>query len=303
MGFLHASGAEGSGVLSKILKEVLLEGFFDTLKIIPFLFLTYLLMEFIEHKASNKTRAFMEKSGAMGPAVGGLIGIVPQCGFSAAAANFYTCRVITLGTLVAVFLSASDEMLPIMISESVSAKAVFAILFYKAAVGIFVGFLIDITMRIMRKNKAPINIDELCDNDDCHCERGIFLSALHHTLTVGAFVLIVTLIINALVVFVGGERLSSITDGKPFISHLIASLVGLIPNCAVSVALTNLCISGFISAGTMISGLLTGAGVGLLVIFRVNKRVKENLIITGILVLCGTLFGFIADLLNFSALL
>lgn len=303
MGILHADITAGEGVFTKILKGVLLEGFLDTLKIIPFLFLTYLIMEFIEHKASDKTRAFMERSGAFGPAVGGLVGIVPQCGFSAAAANFYTCRVITFGTLVAVFLSASDEMLPIMISEGVSAKAIFAILFYKAAVGIFVGFLVDIIMRIMRKNKEPISIDEICDNDGCHCENGIFRSALHHTLTVGAFVLVITLIINALVVFVGGERISEVTAGRPFISHFIASAVGLIPNCAVSVALTNLCLDGFISAGTMISGLLTGAGVGILVIFRVNKKLRENLIFAGILVLSGTVFGFFADLLNFSALL
>lgn len=300
---LHTHAGGHTDIWHEIYEEILLHGLLDTLKIIPFLFFTYLLMEFIEHKASGKTRAFMERSGAAGPAVGGLLGAIPQCGFSAAASSFYTCRVITLGTLIAVFLSTSDEMLPIMISGNISARAIFAILGYKAFVGIFVGFAIDLTLRLMRRNKTPINIDEICDNDNCHCENGILFSALHHTLTVGGFVLIVTLLINALVLFVGSENLSGIMYGKPVISHLISSVLGLIPNCAVSVALTNFCIEGFITAGTMMAGLFSGAGVGILVLFKVNKNLKENLAIIGILIISGTLFGFIADILNFSSLL
>ena len=300
---LHAHGAESQNVWHRIFEEVLLHGILDTLKIIPFLFFTYLLMEFIEHKASGKTRAFMERSGSAGPLVGGLLGAVPQCGFSAAAANFYTGRVITLGTLAAVFLSTSDEMLPIMISGSIPVKAIFAILGYKAAVGMLVGFAIDLTLRLMRRGRPHINIDEICDNDNCHCENGIIPSALHHTLTIGGFILIVTLIVNALVLFVGSESLSHVMYGKPLISHAVAAVLGLIPNCAVSVALTNFCIEGFISVGTMLSGLFSGAGVGILVLFKVNKNLKENLTVIGILILSGTLFGFIADLLNFSSLL
>jgi len=299
---LHAHGAESQDVWHRIYEEVLLHGILDTLKIIPFLFFTYLLMEFIEHKASGKTRAFMERSGSAGPLAGGLLGAVPQCGFSAAAANFYTGRVITLGTLAAVFLSTSDEMLPIMISGSIPAKAIFAILGYKAGVGMLVGFAIDLTLRLMRRGRPHINIDEICDNDNCHCENGIILSALHHTLTIGGFILIVTLIVNALVLFVGSESLSHVMYGKPLISHAVAAVLGLIPNCAVSVALTNFFIEGFISAGTMLSGLFSGAGVGILVLFKVNKNLKENLAVIGILILSGTLFGFIADLLNFSSL-
>jgi len=299
---LHAE-AEGSDMLHSFYEEVLLHGLLDTLKIVPFLFLTYLIMEFIEHRASAKTRAFMERSGVFGPAVGGLLGAVPQCGFSTAASNFYTGRVITLGMLISIFLSTSDEMLPIMVSGRISAGAIFAILGYKAAVGIFVGFAVDIVLRLVRGKREHINIDEICENDNCHCERGIIFSALHHTLTVGAFVLIITFCINALVLFVGTERISAIMYDKPFISHIIAAIVGLIPNCAASVLLTDFCLEGFITAGTMLSGLFSGAGVGLLILFKVNKRIKENLAVVAILVLSGTLFGFIADLLNFSALL
>jgi hypothetical protein len=297
----HASG-EGN-IFYEILREVILHGLLDTLKILPFLLITYLIMEFIEHKASAKSRAFMERSGALGPLVGGLIGAVPQCGFSAAASNFYTGRVITLGMLISIFLSTSDEMLPIMISGKVSALGILAILGYKALVGIIVGFTVDFTLKLFNRKKEPINIDRICEEDNCHCERGIIFSAIHHTLSVGGFVLIITLAINLLVFFVGSENISEIMYGKPFISHLIASVIGLIPNCAVSVALTDFCLEGFITAGTMLSGLFSGAGVGLLILFKVNKRIKENLAVAGILIASGTFFGLLADLLNFSALM
>lgn len=300
---LHAHVEEHQDIWHAIYEEVLLHGILDTLKIIPFLFLAYLFMEFIEHKASGKTRVFMERSGSAGPLVGGLLGAVPQCGFSAAASNFYSGRVISLGTLAAIFLSTSDEMLPIMISGNISAKAILAILGYKAAVGIAVGFAIDLTLRVMRRSKKPINIDGICDEENCHCENGIFISAIHHTATIGGFILLVTLTVNALVLFIGSENISSVIENKPIISHLISALLGLIPNCAVSVALTNFCMEGFISAGTMMAGLFSGAGVGILILFKVNKNLKENLAIMGILVLSGTIFGLIADLLNFSSLL
>ena len=300
---LHTHANGDGNIFYEILREVILHGLLDTLKILPFLLVTYLIMEFIEHKASAKSRAFMERSGALGPLVGGLIGAVPQCGFSAAASNFYTGRVITLGMLISIFLSTSDEMLPIMISGKVSALGILAILGYKALVGIIVGFTVDFTLKLFNRKKEPINIDRICEEDSCHCERGIIFSAIHHTLSVGSFVLIITLAINLLVFFAGSENISEIMYGKPFISHLISSVIGLIPNCAVSVALTDFCLEGFITAGTMLSGLFSGAGVGLLILFRVNKRIKENLAIAGILIASGTLFGLIADLLNFSALM
>lgn len=299
---LHAGGAEG-GTFAAFLSEVILHGFLDTLKIIGFLFLTYLLMEFIEHKAQDRISVLIGRAGKLGPMIGGALGAVPQCGFSAAAANFYTGRIISLGTLVAVFLSTSDEMLPVMVSGSVSPRAIFAILGYKLVCGMLVGFIIDLALRFMRRGGGEINIDEICENGNCHCERGIFYSALHHTLTVGGFVLLITLLINSLVFAVGEDLLGEIMYDKLFVGHLIAALFGLIPNCAVSVALTELCIGGFITAGTMISGLFSGAGVGLIVLFRVNKRTKENLAVAAILVVSGVLFGMLADLIGFSALI
>jgi len=295
MALLHTHAEEN--LLVEILDEIFLHGLLDTLKIIPFLFLTYLLMEFIEHKAGDKAERFMQRAGAFAPVIGGALGAVPQCGFSTAAANLYAGRIVSMGTIVAVFLSTSDEMIPILISGDIPPLTVVLIVLYKVLVAIMIGLLVDFVMKLMKKEQEKINIDAICDEDNCHCERGIWYSALHHTLTISLFVLIITLAINALVFFVGEENIGEIMYDKPVISHIIASVFGLIPNCAASVALSTLCKEGFITAGTMLSGLFSGAGVGLLVLCRVNKKPKENAIIIGIVVLAGIIFGLIGDLI------
>ncbi len=285
------------GGFGRFLDEVILDGFIDTLKLVLFLFLTYLFMEFIEHKASDKLDRLMKKGGSLGPAVGGLLGAVPQCGFSAAAANLYTGHVITLGTLIAVFLSTSDEMLPILIAGEIEITAVLLIIIYKCAVGALVGFAIDFAVKLMNRPREEINIDEICDNDNCHCERGILYSALHHTLTTSVFVLIITVSINALFFFLGDEGIGDIVINIPVISHLICAVIGLIPNCAASVALTKFAMAGIITSGAMMSGLFSGAGVGVLILFKMNKRLKENIIIVTLLVAVGVIFGLVADLI------
>ncbi len=295
---------ENLGRFGLFAEEVFFHGITDTLILVPFLFLTYLLMELIEHKAGERTMKFMKTSGKLGPIAGGLLGAVPQCGFSSVASNLYCGKVITTGTLIAVFLSTSDEMLPILIgNESIKLKTVLFILLYKVLVAVFVGFIVDIAFLLLKKGGEEINIDELCDNDNCHCERGIFHSALHHTLSITLFILLCTFLINAAVFFISEDVLISVMYDKPVISHIIASIFGLIPNCAASVALTKFYTGGFITLGTMLSGLFSGAGVGLLVLFRVNKSVKRNLIIIGILLLAGTLFGFLADIAGLEALI
>ena len=294
--FLLHTHAEGSWLV-EMLDEVVIHGLLDTLKIIPFLFLTYLLMEFIEHKAGEKAENFMKKAGAFAPAVGGLLGTVPQCGFSAAVANLYAGRIVSMGTVVAVFLSTSDEMIPILVSGRIAVGTVALVVLYKAIVAIAVGLLVDLLLRLMRCDQNKINIDAICDEDNCHCERGIWYSAFHHTLTISLFVFITTLAINLLVFFIGEENLGAIMYDKPFISHLIAAVFGLIPNCAASVALSTLCTQGLITAGTMMSGLFSAAGVGLLVLCKVNKKPKENILIIGIVVVAGIIFGLIGDLI------
>ena len=302
--FFHTHTHSASESLAEgLLHDVLLDGVLDTLKVIPFLFLTYLLMEFIEHRASSRTFSILSKSGSFGPAIGGVLGVLPQCAFSAMAANLYTGRVITLGTLFAAFLSTSDEMLPMMISENVSAGYILPILAYKLGVAIFAGFAIDLVLSIRGKKKEDINIDQICENDNCHCERGIFHSAIHHTLTITAFIFVTTLIINLLIYFVGAERLGEAMGNIPVISHLISAIIGLIPGCAISVALTSLGLHGIISTGTMLAGLFSGAGIGILILLRLNKRRRENLIIAALLVAIGFVFGMIADLVDFASLL
>ena len=292
--FLLHTQAEGAAHWAE---EIFLHGLLDTLKILPFLFLTYLLMEFIEHKAGERAEDFMKRAGVFAPAVGGALGAIPQCGFSAAAANLYAGRVISIGTVVAVFLSTSDEMLPILISGNIPVGTAVLVVVYKAAVGMLVGIGVDAVIRLMKREPERINIDAICDEDNCHCERGIWYSALHHTATISLFVLLITLAINALVFFVGEENLGAIMYNKPFISHVIAAVFGLIPNCAASVALSTLCTQGLITAGTMMSGLFSGAGVGLLVLCRVNKKAKENAIIVAIILVSGVVFGLIGDLI------
>lgn len=301
MALLHAHG-EGAGILA-YLDEVLLHGFLDTLWLVPFLFLTYLLMEWVEHRAADKAERVMRRAGALSPIVGAAVGAIPQCGFSAAAASLYTGRVIGLGTLVAVFLSTSDEMLPVLISGAVNPVSILIIIFYKLVVAALVGIVSDLILRLLSRGRGEIDIDAFCESDGCHCERGILYSALRHTLTVSVFVLITTVAIGTVVFFVGEQTLATVLRGIPVLSHFIAAVVGLIPTCAVSVALTTLSIDGIITAGTMMSGLFASAGVGVLVLFRVNKRAGENLLILGILVAVGAIFGVLFDLMFPSFLL
>ena len=296
MMLMHAHGAEG------FFGEVLLHSLLDTLRILPFLFLTYVLMEFLEHRASDKMRSAIEKCGPYAPLAGGLLGIVPQCGFSSAAASLYAGRTISLGTLIAVFLSTSDEMLPILISGHASAKTILFLVLSKALVGIFIGFLVNGALCVTRKGREH-HIHELCEAEGCRCERGILISALYHTLTISLFLFIATLSIDTLMHFVGEDALRALFFDIPVLSQLVCALLGLIPNCAIAVALTELSLEGLISAGALLAGLLPGAGVGILVLVRTNKNAKENLAILGLLVAVGFLFGLLFDVLGLSSLI
>jgi len=267
----------------------------DTLKLVPFLFLTYLAMEYIEHKTGSKTQNLIKKAGKFGPVLGGLLGIVPQCGFSAAASNLFAGRVITVGTLVAIYLSTSDEMLPILFSAKAPANEIAMILLTKAVIGIMAGVIIDLLIK--RKEDDHDHIHDICENENCHCENGIFRSAVKHTLQITFFILLVTLGLN-LVLHNGGEEvLENVLQNRPVLGPVLAGLVGLIPNCAASVVLTQLYVSGAMNFGAAMAGLLCGSGVGLLVLFRVNHDKKENLRILlltyGIGVVAGILLSLI----------
>ena len=270
----------------------------DTLKLVPFLFLTYLFMEFIEHKTSNKVKRIVHKSGKAGPFIGGLLGAIPQCGFSASAASLYAGRVVSLGTLIAIFLSTSDEMLPILISEAADVKLILQILGLKVLIGVIAGFVIDFVMHFKKKPETEeFKIHDMCEHGHCHCEKSIWKSALKHTLQIVLFILIVNLVLNFVIEFVGEDSLKNLFFTKPIIGELISGLVGLIPNCASSVVITQLFLEGVISFGAMMSGLLVGSGVGILVFFKVNESVKDNLKVVALLyaigVGCGILLGLV----------
>ena len=277
----------------EVLKDILIDALLDTVKLVPFLFITYLIMEYIEHKMSERSKKTIQKSRKWGPLLGGIVGVVPQCGFSASATNLYAARVISLGTLIAVYLSTSDEMLPIFLSEAVPISKILQILAIKLLIGIIVGFIIDFFLRtIKKKNIEEEQIEDLCEHEHCHCEdEGIFKSALKHTLNITFYIFIITLIIGAIVEFVGEDNIATFIGNHTILGPVISSLVGLIPNCAASVILTNLYVQNIINGASLIAGLLTGAGVGLIVLFRMNKHLKENIAIVAILYIVGVISG------------
>ena len=276
--------------------DSLLDGLIDTLKLLPYLLITFLLLEFIEHKFTKKNRELLAKNKKYGPVVGGLLGALPQCGFSSMAANLFSARVITMGTLIAVFLSTSDEMLPIMISEKVDVLVLIKILSFKVVVGIIIGFIIDFIYRKKLEEKEEIN--ELCEHDHCSCEHdGIIISSIKHTLKIGLFILIANLLINIIVFKVGEENVSKLLLNGNVLTYFLSSFVGLIPNCAGSVIITELYLSNMISVGTMLAGLLTGSGLGILLLFRTNKNLKENIIILSIIYFVGVILGILIDLI------
>lgn len=281
--------------------DVILDTLIDTLKLIPFLLITYILMEFIENKTSEKSKNAIKKAGKLGPFIGGILGIVPQCGFSAAAASLYSARIITLGTLIAVFLSTSDEMLPILISEAVDIKIILSILGIKLVIAIIVGFIIDLFFRKKFENTDDEpEIKDLCEHEHCDCEHGIFKSALKHTLSITLYILVISFILNLIIYFIGEDTLAHLLNSTPIVGPIIASLIGLIPNCASSVIITQLYLSNVLNFATMIAGLLVNTGVGLLVLFRTNNDLKENIKITVLLFLIGAILGIIFDLTGFN---
>lgn len=336
----------------EMILDALLDAVLDTAKLIPFLFITYMGMEYLEHKAEKHTTGMLEKAGHFGPLIGAAVGILPQCGFSAAASSLFAGGVISVGTLIAVFLSTSDEMLPIFISEGVHPATMLRILATKAILGLISGFLLDVFMRHGRHTKAPEkHIHDLCVHEHCDCNEeeeeelhteaahtheanaddhahrhvaeehhshehasvhahaghhhhhqkgfmGIAMPALHHTVQITGFIFFITLIITLLVEGIGAEAIGHFLSGKPIVGVFLAGVVGLIPNCAASVSITQLYLMGILNAGQMMAGLLVGAGVGLLVLFRTNDHPNENLRIMIMLYGLGVFWGLVIEYLG-----
>ena len=280
------------------MKSIILDTLLDTVKLVPFLFVAFLIIEYVEHKLSSKTENIIKKSGKYSPLLGSLLGLIPQCGFSVVATNLYITRIISLGTLIAIYLSTSDEMLPIMISHNVDIKIIILILLCKFVIAFIFGYLIDF---IFRKKRNDDKIYDICHDEHCGCEESdnLFKSSLIHTIKTVIYLLIITFIINLLFTYVGEQYLSNLLYKNRLIGPLIASLIGLIPNCGASIMITELYLSNTISFASTLSGLLTSSGVALLVLFKSNKNFKENLSILATLYFIGVIVGLLIEFIPF----
>lgn len=268
----------------------------DTVKLLPFLFLTYLAMEYLEHKAGEKSVRLVAKAGNHGPLLGGLLGVLPQCGFSAAAANLYAGRVISLGTMLAVFWSTSDEMLPILISSKVPVREMVGILGLKVLLGILFGYLVDYLL-VRKPKEKEMHIHDLCQQEHCNCHgKGIWQSAISHCLTMAGFIFLMLFAIHILTEWIGLERLLEVTAAYPVGSVLLATFLGMIPGCASSVALTTFYVEGILSFGAMMAGLLACSGVGLAILLRVNRNSLENAKIIGLVYGISAVCGLVLQL-------
>ncbi len=273
----------------------------DTLKTLPFLFLAYLLIEFIEHRNSNSLESFLSKMGKFGFLGGAILGCIPQCGFSVASANLYAGRVIRTSTLIAVFIATSDEAVPVLLSNPGGYALVFKLLFTKLIIAVIAGIIIEfisLKMFLKDKNKSCDDIhEEVCTHCGCE-EHGILYASIRHTLNIFAFLVLISFILNFVIELIGEENLSALMFSDSIFQPVIAAIIGIIPNCASSVLLTELLLTGTISFGSAVSGLCVGAGVGFLVLFRVNKHAKENLTILCTVLIIGILSGIILQLLG-----
>lgn len=280
----------------EVLIHVLIHSIKDNLNLIPFLFIAFLIIELIEHKFSNESKKIIKKSGKFGPIIGAILGVIPQCGFSVIGTNFYITRVISIGTLISIYLSTSDEMLPIMIGKGVDSGIILYIIIIKVLSGMIFGFIIDL---IIRKKDAGREYDyHLCEEDECDCEHGIVISSLKHTFNTLLFIICASFLINLLYELVGEAIISKILMKDNLFGPFIGSIIGLIPSCAASVVLTELYLNSAINLGTCIAGLLTSSGVAILVLIKSNKNFKENISIVSLLYLIGVLIGIFIEFMD-----
>ena len=268
----------------------------ETLLLLPFLFVTYLVLEAVEAKAGGALEKFLERARSIGPAAGAAAGAIPQCGVSAAAASFYAGGVITVGTLLAVFLSTSDELIPVLLSARVPAVLMVKIVGIKVVCALGIGFLIDGILAATRHMRRKVSVHELCKHSHCGCHehKGIFIPALIHTAEIFVFIVLISGAIELCMHCFGEDCLNSLRLNRPFLGELLAGVLGLIPNCAVSVAGAKLYLSGAMSPGALMASSFTGSGLGLLVLFRTNRNLKENLAILGTIYVLGVLLGWIS---------
>ena len=276
----------------KMLVDAVMDTTFDCLKMLPFLFVAFILIEALEHYSSDFTAKALAKVGKAGPVVGAVAGCVPQCGFSVMAANLYAGGIISVGTLLSVFIATSDEAVLIIMSNPERIREVGVLLAAKVIIAVTAGYIIDIFFRnqiATVKESGNLCKDCGCDEEDA----GIWKPVWHHTIRIFIYLFIFTGILNLCIEIFGIEQLSKFLLGNTIFQPVIAAIIGLIPNCAASVILTQLYLNGAISFASVIAGLCTGAGVGLVVLFKMNRNRRENLKIVGVLFLVAVAAGMI----------
>lgn len=271
----------------------------ETFSLLPFLFVTYLVLEAVEAHAGGALERMLERARTVGPLAGALAGAIPQCGVSAAAASFYAGGVVSVGTLVAVFLSTSDELIPVLVSKQVPAALMVKIVALKAAAAVVVGFSLNAVLAFARHMRRRVEVHELCEHSRCGCgeHKGILVPALIHTAEIFAFIVVVSGAIELAMHFWGEESLQSLRLNTPVFGELVAGLLGLVPNCAVSVAGAELYCKGAMSAGALMASSFTGSGLGLLVLFRTNRNLGENLSILAVVYFVGVALGWLTGFL------
>lgn len=330
--------------------DILADSALDTLELVPFLLLTYLAMETLEHASSGKAERLIARAGTSGPVIGALLGALPQCGFSAMAGTLYAGRIITAGTLVAVILSTSDEMVPVFLAHQVPPVRMLALMAAKVVVGLSVGLVVDAVLRAThRTGDGKPHVHELCERAHCGCDDdwegevvpsqpagaaaspapapgmafasaqaapeapapspaaaagahahahtalSVVRSALVHTGEVTLFIFAITLAFGLLIGYVGEDSLAAFLGVHPLRATLLAALVGLIPNCGASVAITELYLNGSLAAGPMFAGLLVSGGMGLLVLFRTNANQRQNVLVTLVVYAVGVACGLVVS--------
>ena len=274
--------------------DVLLDVLKDSLKLLPFLFVAFLIIELLEHKFNKYTKK-ITTSGKVGPLLGSVLGLFPQCGFSVMATNLYVTRIITLGTLISIYLATSDEMLPLLVSERVAGSEIIKILAIKFFIALVSGIIIDLLFRSKISKKGDYKI---CDKEHCHCEDGIIKSTIYHTLHIWIFIFICLLVIGIILENTSNNMISDIFKKMGIFSPFIASLVGLIPSCGASVIITELYLNNMIPLSSLIAGLLTGSGVAIMVLFKQNSNVKDSLKVLFIIYGIGAVSGIIIELIE-----
>lgn len=275
--------------------HILEHSIIDSLKVLPFLFVTYLVIEYIVHRSSGKILTGLKNYGIVG---GALLGGLPQCGFSVAAANLFNNRLITTGTLIAVFISTSDEAIPVLIANTGSLNTIIKLLATKILIAIIAGFVVDYGLSKFFSNSKLNSKNNLKISHSHHCEHSLIISALKHTAQIYVYILITMFILELSITLIGEENLSKVLMTDSIVQPALTALIGFIPNCASSIILTQLYLAGNLSFGATVAGLSTGAGVGLIVLFRAKNNVKENikimLYIYVFSVIVGSLIQFIA---------